>query len=149
VADDQVLKFNGEGKFLLQIGKSNQSGGNADTKNVHRAADVWVSPATNEAFVADGYGNHRVIVLNADTGAFKRMWGAFGNKPVDDDHCEVVTPKEFPAGPGRRTSASCTRCVSRRTGPSTSPIARTGACSHSPATEVPEADREDRYAVRT
>src|SRR5262245_60772585 len=100
VADDQILKFNGDGKFLLQIGKSNQSGGNADTKNVHRAADVWVHSATNEAFVADGYGNHRVIVLNADTGAFKRMWGAFGNKPVDDDHCEVVTPKEFPAGPG-------------------------------------------------
>jgi DNA-binding beta-propeller fold protein YncE len=100
VADDQILKFNTDGKFLLQIGKSNQSGGNADTKNVHRAADVWVHPATNEAFVADGYGNHRVIVLNADTGAFKRMWGAFGNKPVDDDHCEVVTPTSFPAGPG-------------------------------------------------
>jgi hypothetical protein len=44
-------------------------------------------------FVADGYGNHRVIVLDADTGAFKRMWGAFAEKPVDDDHCEVVTPK--------------------------------------------------------
>src|SRR5512138_236285 len=62
VADDQILKFTADGKFLLQIGKSNQSGGNADTKNVHRAADVWVHSATNEAFVADGYGNHRVIV---------------------------------------------------------------------------------------
>src|SRR5262245_60275024 len=100
VADDQVLKFTGDGKLLLQIGKSNQSAGNADTKNVHRAADVWVYPATNEAFVADGYGKHRVVVFNADTGAFKRMWGAFGNKPVDDDHCEVVTPKDFPPGPG-------------------------------------------------
>jgi hypothetical protein len=100
VADDQILKFTGDGKFLLQIGRSNQSGGNADTKNVHRAADVWVHAASNEAFVADGYGNHRVIVLNADTGAFKRMWGAFGNKPIDDDHCEVVTPKSFPEGPG-------------------------------------------------
>src|SRR5689334_8904812 len=100
VADDQILKFTSDGKFLLQIGKSNQSGGNADTKNVHRAADVWVHAPTNEAFVADGYGNHRVIVLNADTGAFKRLWGAFGNKPVDDDHCEVVTPKSFPDGPG-------------------------------------------------
>jgi hypothetical protein len=135
VADDQILKFNADGKFLLQIGKSNQSGGNADTKNVHRAADVWVHPATNEAFVADGYGNHRVIVLNADTGAFKRMWGAFGNKPMDDDHCEVVAPSSFPAGPGRRTSASSTRCESRRTERSTSPIVRTGGCSHSRATE--------------
>jgi DNA-binding beta-propeller fold protein YncE len=37
---------------------------------------------TNEAFIADGYGNQRVIVLDADTGAFKRMWGAFGNAPM-------------------------------------------------------------------
>jgi mannose-6-phosphate isomerase-like protein (cupin superfamily) len=100
VADDQVLKFTPDGKFVMQIGHSNQSKGNADTANVHRAADVQVNPRTNEAIVADGYGNHRVIVFDADTGKFKRMWGAFGNKPVDDDHCEVVTPKEFPAGPG-------------------------------------------------
>ena len=100
VADDQVLKFTQEGKFVLQIGRSNQSKGNADTRNVHRAADVWVQPTTNEAFVADGYGNDRVAVFDADSGAFKRMWGAFGNKPVDDDSCAVVTPKTFPAGPG-------------------------------------------------
>jgi DNA-binding beta-propeller fold protein YncE len=100
VADDQVLKFTQDGKFVLQIGRSNQSTGNADTRNVHRAADVWVHPLTNEAFVADGYGNDRVVVFDADTGAFKRMWGAFGNQPVDDDSCEVATPKTFPAGPG-------------------------------------------------
>jgi DNA-binding beta-propeller fold protein YncE len=68
--------------------------------NLHRPADVWVHPPTNELFVADGYGNHRIAVFDADSGAFKRMWGAFGNKPVDDDHCEVVTPKSFPDGPG-------------------------------------------------
>ena len=45
-------------------------------------------------------GNHRVAVFDADTGAFKRMWGAFANKPVDDDHCEVITPASYPAGPG-------------------------------------------------
>ena len=100
VADDQVLKFTQEGKFVLQIGHSNQSKGNADTRNVHRAADVWVHAPTNEAFIADGYGNDRVAVFDADTGAFKRMWGAFGNKPVDDDSCAVVTPKTFPAGRG-------------------------------------------------
>src|SRR5215468_10534254 len=100
VADDQLLKFTQDGKFVLQIGHSNQSKGNADTQNLHRAADMWVHARTNELFVADGYGNHRVAVLDAGTGAFKRMWGAFGNKPVDDDHCEVVTPKSFPDGPG-------------------------------------------------
>ncbi|HEY3159526.1 MAG TPA: SBBP repeat-containing protein [Vicinamibacterales bacterium] len=100
VADDQILKFTQDGKFVMQIGHSNQSKGNADTTNVHRAADVQVNPRTNELIVADGYGNHRVIVFDADSGRFKRMWGAFGNKPVDDDHCEVVTPKEFPPGDG-------------------------------------------------
>jgi hypothetical protein len=92
VADDQILKFNQDGKFVMQIGRSNQSKGNSDTRNVHRAADMAVFPPTNELFVADGYGNHRVAVFDAETGAFKRMWGAFGNKPIDDDHCEVVTP---------------------------------------------------------
>ena len=100
VADDQILKFTQDGKFVLQIGHSNQSKGNADTTNVHRAADVQYNARTNELFVADGYGNHRVVVFDADSGRFKRMWGAFGNKPVDDDHCEVVTPKEFPPGEG-------------------------------------------------
>jgi NHL repeat len=100
VADDQLLKFTQDGKFVMQIGRSNQSKGNSDTTNLHRPADVWVHPPTNELFVADGYGNHRIAVFDADSGAFKRMWGAFGNKPVDDDHCEVVTPKSFPDGPG-------------------------------------------------
>jgi hypothetical protein len=95
VADDQLLKFTQDGKFVMQIGRSNQSKGNDDTRNLHRPADVWVHPPTNELFVADGYGNHRVAVFDADTGAFKRMWGAFGNKPLDDDHCEVVTPATF------------------------------------------------------
>src|SRR5215471_10977545 len=78
VTDDQLLKFTEDGKFVMQIGHSNQSKGNADTRNLHRPADVWVYPQTNELFVADGYGNHRIIVFDADSGAFKRMWGAFG-----------------------------------------------------------------------
>jgi len=95
VADDQLLKFTADGKFVMQLGRSNQSKGNTDTRNVHRAADMWVHAATNELFVADGYGNHRIAVFDAESGAFKRMWGAFGNKPIDDDHCEVVTPSSF------------------------------------------------------
>jgi len=87
LGDDQLLKFTQDGKFVMQIGHASKSGGNADTKNLHQPADVFVYQKTNEAFVADGYGNHRVIVLDADTGAFKRMWGAFGNKPVDLDQC--------------------------------------------------------------
>jgi len=95
VADDQLLKFTQDGKLVMQIGRSSQSKGNADTKNLHRPADVWVNPQTNELFVADGYGNHRIAVFDADSGEFKRMWGAFGNKPADDDNCQVVMPKSF------------------------------------------------------
>jgi DNA-binding beta-propeller fold protein YncE len=95
VADDQLLKFTQDGKLVMQIGHSNQSKGNADTANFHRPADAWLHSATNELFVADGYGNHRVAVIDPDTGAFKRMWGAYGNKPVDDDHCEIVRRSDF------------------------------------------------------
>ncbi len=101
VADDALLKFTLDGKFLLQIGRSNQSKGDGDTANVHRAADAWVYAPANEIFVADGYGNHRVIVFDSDTGAFKRTWGAFGKTPGGVDHCTVTAPKTFtdPEGP--------------------------------------------------
>jgi Beta-propeller repeat/NHL repeat len=95
VADDQILKFTQDGKLVLQVGKSNQSKGNADTVNFHRPADAWLHAPTNELFVADGYGNHRVVVIDADTGAFKRSWGAYANKPVDDDHCDILRRTDF------------------------------------------------------
>src|SRR3989442_15406497 len=84
----------------MQIGRSTQSKGNADTKNLHQPADVGVLPSTNELFVADGYGNHRVAVFDADTGEFKRMWGAFGRKPVDKDECPPPSLSSVPDGPG-------------------------------------------------
>ena len=82
--DHQILKFTKAGKFVMQIGKSGQSQGNADTQNFKQPADTFVHAKTNELLVADGYGNRRVIVFDADTGKFKRMWGAFGNRPTDD-----------------------------------------------------------------
>ena len=100
VADDQVVKFTTQGEFIMQIGRSNASGGNADTENLHEAADMFVHPPTNELFVADGYGNHRVAVFDADTGIFKRMWGAFGNVPEDDDQCPNLPDHPIPDGPG-------------------------------------------------
>jgi len=80
---DQILKFTQDGKFVMQIGKSTQKKSNEDTTQLWRPADVFVYPKTNELFVADGYGNKRIIVFDADTGEFKRMWGAFGNTPED------------------------------------------------------------------
>jgi DNA-binding beta-propeller fold protein YncE len=81
--DAQLLKFTREGTFLQQFGKPGMSGGSADTKNMGKPANLTVDPVSNEVYVADGYGNRRVIVLDAGTFAFKRMWGAYGNKPDD------------------------------------------------------------------
>lgn len=55
--------------------------GNVDTENVHQATDVFVDTVAKEVYVADGYGNKRVIVFDSESGAFKRMWGAFGSPP--------------------------------------------------------------------
>jgi len=82
--DDQILKFTKAGTFVMQIGRNGQKKTNQSTTNFWKPADVFVYPKTNELFVADGYGNKRIIVFDADTGAFKRMWGAFGNVPTDD-----------------------------------------------------------------
>jgi DNA-binding beta-propeller fold protein YncE len=80
--DDFVLKFSPDGELVLQIGAAGASQGNADPSNVHQPADQFVHEAAGELYVADGYGNQRVIVFDAETGAFRRMWGAFGETPA-------------------------------------------------------------------
>jgi hypothetical protein len=95
VDDDQVLKFTQDGKFVMQIGHSDAGKGDNDTENFRRPPNVQVSPKTNELFVADGYGNHRIIVLDADTGKFKRMWGAFGKPPMGPEWCFSEDPSSF------------------------------------------------------
>jgi DNA-binding beta-propeller fold protein YncE len=82
--DGQVLKFTRDGKFVLQIGKVGPQTGNADTTRLGQPAGVEVDTAANEVYVADGYYNKRVIVFDADTGAYKRHWGAFGKPPSSD-----------------------------------------------------------------
>ena len=108
-SDDMLLKFTIDGKFAARIGNRDQSGGNVDTKNFKRPADIFVYAKTNEAFVADGYGNRRVIVLDADTGAFKRMWGAFGNTPLDPPPAPprpTPPPGGAPAAPAAPAAAT-------------------------------------------
>jgi DNA-binding beta-propeller fold protein YncE len=90
--DHHVLKFTRDGRFLLQIGKPGASRGDADTHNLNRPADVRVDPATSELYVADGYGNHRVIVFDAATGAYRRHWGAGGKRPGDPSVKAFATP---------------------------------------------------------
>ena len=82
--DNQILKFTTAGTFLLQIGHAGKNQGSNDRDNLGGPAGLFVYRPTNELFVADGYFNHRVIVFDATTGAYKRHWGAYGKPPVDD-----------------------------------------------------------------
>jgi DNA-binding beta-propeller fold protein YncE len=83
--DNQVLKFTQDGQFLMQIGKPSHSKGSNDVENLRLPAKTFIDKQTNEVYVADGYGNHRVIVFDADSGQYKRHWGAYGHKPDDTD----------------------------------------------------------------
>jgi DNA-binding beta-propeller fold protein YncE len=76
-------------------------GGNSrgpDPKGYHdnMVLKMFVDRATDELYVADGYGNHRVIVYDAETGKYKRHWGAYGKKP-DDTNLGPYNPDAPPA----------------------------------------------------
>ncbi|GJE45654.1 hypothetical protein [Methylobacterium soli] len=81
--DGQILKFTQDGRFVLQIGKPGPQTNSLDITRLGKPAAMQVDPETNELYVADGYFNHRVIVFDAETGAYKRMWGAYGRPPTD------------------------------------------------------------------
>ena len=83
-ADAQVLKFDKTGKFLLQIGKGGKTEGSDSQTGFNRPGSIAVDSTANEVYVGDGFGNHRVAVFDANTGAFKRSWGAYGEKPSDE-----------------------------------------------------------------
>jgi len=96
--DSQILKFTRSGDFIMQVGRSGarQTGtrdngapiftrDSNDQVSFGRVAKVFVDPVENEVYVADGYLNRRVAVIDADTGAFKRYWGAYGNQPDDEE----------------------------------------------------------------
>jgi NHL repeat len=81
--DAHVIKFSRTGKFLLQIGRAGKVEGSDSKAGLNRPAAARVDPATTEVYIADGFGNRRVVVFDADTGAYKRHWGAYGEKPDD------------------------------------------------------------------
>lgn len=94
--DNQVLKFRPDGTFLLQIGKAGKNGGSNDTTLLGRPAEIDVDPITNEVYIADGYHNRRIIIFDANTGKYKRHWGAYGNKP-DDSSQDSYDPNMPPS----------------------------------------------------
>ena len=104
--DNMVLKFTQDGKFLMQIGHPGQSKGSNDLENLKGPAKMFVDKDANELYVADGYGNHRVIVFDADTGKAKRYWGAYGHKP-DDTSLGPYNP-DAPVAQQFRNPVHCT-----------------------------------------
>ncbi len=82
--DTQVLKFTGDGKFLFQIGKHGVHNGSNDIENFWQPTKAFEDVAASEMYIADGYGNRRVIVFDTATGKYKRHWGAYGAKPSDE-----------------------------------------------------------------
>jgi len=116
--DSHILKFTRTGKFLAQYGRANihrgpanaeglstYGGDSHDPRNFGRVAKIFVDPRANEAYVADGYLNKRVAVLDADTGQLKRYWGAYGNKP-DDRNLGPYDP-DAPPAPQFRNPVHC------------------------------------------
>jgi DNA-binding beta-propeller fold protein YncE len=83
--DSHILKFTRDGDFLMQIGEAGRDVDSHATDHFGRVAKISFDPANNEAYVADGYGNKRVAVLDMDTGELKRYWGAYGNEPSDEN----------------------------------------------------------------
>ena len=105
-SDHQILKFTPDGKFLQQIGKSGSTGGSNSETQLGRPAHMQIDEAASELYVADGYLNRRVIVLDSRTGAYKRHWGAYGHRPSDDKQ-----PPYDPKAPLAQQFANPVHCV--------------------------------------
>lgn len=125
VDDSHILKFTKDGKFLAQFGRkgarkkpgapvgegqygatADYAGNSSDEISFGKVAQIRVDERTNEAYVADGYLNKRVAVLDADTGKMKRFWGAYGNKPVD-----AALPNYDPAAPPAQQFRNPVHCA--------------------------------------
>ena len=94
--DSHLLKFTRTGDLLLQLGEPFMRSGSNHPENFWRVAEVNIDAEANEVYVADGYGNKRVAVLDAQTGKMKRYWGAYGNVP-DDSPIPAYSPDDPPA----------------------------------------------------
>ena len=78
----------------MQIGKHGVHNGSNDIENFWKPTKMFVDARPTRCTSRDGYGNRRVIVFDADTGEYKRHWGAYGNKPSDE-----AVPAYNPKGP--------------------------------------------------
>ena len=103
--DSYVLKFSHDGKLLAQFGEPNQRRNSASTTHFGRVAKISFDAKANEAYLADGYGNRRVAVIDMDNGKIKRFWGAYGNVPSDSNYGR--NNPDAPLIPQFRTPVHC------------------------------------------
>jgi hypothetical protein len=116
--DGIVQKYTHNGTLLMQIGTRGvcdnppantcgNSGANAAANQSHtllnQPADMWVDPNPDpvtgqrgSVYIADGYGNHRVVVFSA-TGVYLRQWGGVAGTVVN---VTADYPDKFGAGDG-------------------------------------------------
>ena len=104
--DSHVLKFTRTGEFLLQVGVPGRDVDSNSPDSYGRVAKVTFDAEANEMYLADGYGNKRVAVIDADTGELKRYWGAYGNEPSDDE-----LPRYDPNGPPAQQFRNPVHCA--------------------------------------
>lgn len=97
--DGFILKFDMNGNFKMRIGGTPKGPNSNDTNSgingtptVYQPADMVVDPATNRLYVADGYGNRRVLIADAETGKYIGHFGAYGNNPIDDAGARAAGP---------------------------------------------------------
>jgi DNA-binding beta-propeller fold protein YncE len=85
--DSHILKFSRDGRHLATIGQPGQgaAANQHSATSFGGAARFSFDASANEVYVADGYANRRVAVLDMTTGELKRSWGAYGNEPDDAD----------------------------------------------------------------
>jgi DNA-binding beta-propeller fold protein YncE len=50
---------------------------------------MTVDPKTNYLYIADGYGNRRVLIVDAATGKYVGHFGAYGQNPVDAENTVI------------------------------------------------------------
>jgi hypothetical protein len=92
--DSQILKFKMDGTFVYQIGTAGAKGPNSNDTNggvngtpePYWPADMTVDPKTNLMYIADGYGNRRVLIVDAATGKYVGHFGAYGQNPVEGEN---------------------------------------------------------------
>ena len=104
--DSHALKFTRSGQFLLQVGVAGRAPDSLSLDSFGRIAKIAVDGPENEIYFADGYGNKRVAVVDADTGEVKRFWGAYGNEPDDSDQQRYT-----PGGPPLQQFRSPVHCA--------------------------------------